>query len=115
MPKSSLNCWLINLARELITRAVEVNYHAHKTDDLAQCRRVLSRDMVGFSLILEDRNVGVALFVGCSDVVATGGRADIPGARPKRRFRPEAVIDTAGFAELKLSDVPTPLCSDFGW
>jgi hypothetical protein len=58
MPKSSLNCRLINLARGLITRAVEVNYHAHKTDDLAQCRRVLSRDMVGFSLILEDLNVG---------------------------------------------------------
>ena len=42
MPKSSLNCRLINLARGLITRAVEVNYHAHKTDDLAQCRRGLS-------------------------------------------------------------------------
>ena len=42
MPTSSLNCRLINLARGLITRAVEVDYHAHKTDDLAQWRRVLS-------------------------------------------------------------------------
>ncbi len=47
MPTSSLNCRLINLALGLITRAVEVDYHANKTTISRNVGAVSQRDAVG--------------------------------------------------------------------